>query len=93
MNVFIIKENEIYLLNENNEKIAYVRFPKTSEKVVKVTSTYVSDTLRGQEIAGKLMDALYKELKISNRKAILICSYAVKWFEKNIDKQDVLWQD
>ena len=89
----VYNENEIYLLNENNEKIAYVRFPKTSEKVVKVTSTYVSDTLRGQGIAGKLMEALYNELKISDRKAILICSYAAKWFEKNIDKQDVLWQD
>lgn len=93
MNDFMIEENAIYLLNENNEEIAYVRFPKINDEVVKVTSTYVSDTLRGLGIASKLMEALYLELKNSNRKAILICSYAIKWFEKNVDKQDVLWQE
>ena len=87
---FIIEENEIYLLNDNNEKIAFVKFPSESDTVVKVTSTYVSDVLRGQGVASKLMHLLYEELKRTNRKAIMICGYAVNWFDKNIDKQDIL---
>lgn len=87
---FVIETNEIYLLNDNNEKIAFVKFPSENDTVVKITSTYVSDSLRGQGVASKLMNLLYDELKRTNRKAIMICSYAVKWFEKNVDKQDIL---
>lgn len=87
---FYIESNEIYLLDENNNKIAYVLFPSVDDSTVKVTSTYVSDVLRGQGVASKLMSALYKELKRTNRKAILVCSYAVNWFSKNQEKQDLI---
>lgn len=87
---FTIESNEIYFLNEENIKLAYVKFPSIDDNVVMVTTTFVSDVLRGQGIAGKLMLALYDELKKTNRKAVMKCSYAVGWFEKNIDKQDIL---
>ena len=87
---FIIESNEIYLLDELNEKIAFIKFPTVKDGVVNITSTYVSDVLRGQGIAGKLIVLLYEELKRTNRKAIPTCSYAVNWFNKNIDKQDIL---
>lgn len=87
---FTIETNEIYLLNNEGIKLAYVKFPSSDDNTVMVTSTYVSDVLRGQGIAGKLMEVLYDELKRTNRKAILVCSYAVKWFDKNTDKQDVI---
>ena len=87
---FKIESNEIYLLNDEGIKLAFVKFPALDEKNVIVTTTYVSDVLRGQGIAGKLMQCLYEELKRTNRLAIMKCSYAVSWFEKNIDKQDIL---
>lgn len=87
---FIVEENEIYLLDENNNKIAFIKFPKVKDSIVNITSTYVSDVLRGQGIAGKLIALLYDELKRTNRKAIPTCSYAVNWFNKNVDKQDIL---
>ena len=87
---FIIESNEIYLLNDEKQKIAYVKFPQIDENTVEVISTFVSDTLRGQGIAGKLMTLMYEELKKTDRKAKLVCEYAVKWFYKNVDKQDVL---
>ena len=86
---FIIDENEIYFSNDEGVKLAYLKFPSIDENTVMVTTTYVSDVLRGQGIAGKLMQTLYDELKRTNRKAILKCSYAVSWFEKNQDKQDI----
>ena len=87
---FVYEEYEIYLLNDSNEKVAYVKFPKVKDDIVCVQSTYVSDSLRGKGIASKLLEALYDDLKQSSKKAILSCSYAIKWFEKNIDKQDVI---
>ena len=87
---FIVESNEIYLLDQDNIKIAYVKFPKLNDYLVEVTSTYVSETLRGQGVAGKLMKILYDELKRTNRKAKMICSYAVSWFDKNVEKQDIL---
>ena len=90
---FIVESNEIYLFNEANEKIAFIKFPNINDNVVNITSTYVSDTLRGQGIAGKLIALLYAELKRTNRYVIPTCSYAVNWFNKNLDKQDVLWQE
>ena len=87
---FKVEVNEIYLQNEEGVKLAYVKFPNIDDNTVMVTTTYVSDILRGQGIAGKLMVALYDELKRTNRKAIMKCSYAVSWFEKNQEKQDIL---
>ena len=87
---FIISENEIYLVDEEGNKLAYVKFPSVDENTVMVTTTYVSDVLRGQGVAGKLMNALYDELNKTNKKVILKCSYAVSWFEKNTDKQNVI---
>ena len=62
-------------------------FPSINDNLVEVTKTYVSDFLRGQGVAGKLMNILYDELRRTDRKAKLVCSYAVSWFNKNIDKQ------
>ena len=87
---FDIKSNEICFYNEQKEKLAYVMFSNVNESTVLVTTTFVSDVLRGQGVASKLMEALYDELKRTNRKAILKCSYAVNWFEKHQDKQDII---
>ena len=87
---FTIESNEIYLLNDENIKLAYVKFPSVDETTVIVTTTYVSEVLRGMGIAAKLMDTLYSELKRTNRKAIMKCSYAESYFKKNTLKQDIL---
>ncbi|MFI3168286.1 MAG: GNAT family N-acetyltransferase [Bacillota bacterium] len=87
---FLHNTNEITIQNENGEVIALVAFPEESENVVTVNRTFVSDVLRGQGIAGKLMGELVKNLKETNRKANPTCSYAVSWFEKHPEFQDLL---
>ena len=51
--------------------------------------TYVDESLRGQGVAGKLMTALAQNLRESNRKAIATCPYAMDWFEKHPEYEDV----
>lgn len=80
---FIHSQNRIYLLNDNKETVAEVTFPDIDENTVNINHTYVSDFLRGQGIAGKLMKEAAEQLQSQNKKAFLTCSFAVKWFERN----------
>ena len=87
---FIHEANKIYVNDDNNHMIAIVTFPKAKEGVVTVDHTYVDSSLRGQGVAGKLMQELVTNLKESNRKAVPTCSYAVKWFNEHPEFSDLL---
>lgn len=50
---------------------------------LEVNHTFVDASLRGQGIAGKLMNELADELDKRGLKAVPTCSYAVGWFEKH----------
>ena len=78
-------ENQIALYSETGVLLAEVTFPYTDEthSTVEVDHTFVDASLRGQGIAGKLMDELADELKKRGLKAVPTCSYAVHWFEKH----------
>ncbi len=88
---FKYESNRIYLESENGECIAEVVFPNVSENEVNVTRTYVDKSLRGQGVADKLLSALIQDLKKNNKKAAASCScsYAVDWFEKHPEYEDL----
>lgn len=87
---FIHSQNRIFLINDNNETIAEITFPDIDENTVNINHTFVSDSLRGQGIAGKLMKAAAEQLQSQNKKAVLTCSFAVKWFERNPEYSNLL---
>lgn len=87
---FIHETNKVYLNDENNHMIAVVTFPKVKDDIVNIDHTYVDNSLRGQGIAGRLMEEAVKQLRETNLKATLSCSYAVKWFEEHPEYNDVL---
>lgn len=89
---FIHENNKIYLTDENKHMIAVVTFPKEKDNVVTIDHTYVDASLRGQGIAGKLMEEAVAQLRENNLKAIPTCSYAVKWFAEHPECSDVLEQ-
>ena len=76
-------ENQIALYSESGDLTAEITFPYIDENTVDIDHTFVDASLRGQGIAGKLMDELIKELQDRGLKAAPSCSYAVKWFEKH----------
>ncbi len=80
---FIHNQNDISVYNESGETIATVAFPQNEGGYVEINRTFVHESLRGQGVAGKLMQELAKNLQETNRKAVPTCSYAVTWFEKN----------
>ncbi len=76
-------ENAVKVYGENGEVLAQIDFPTVGENVVEANHTFVSDSLRGKGVAGKLMEEMVNNLQESQRKVIPTCSYAVKWFEKH----------
>ena len=65
--------DRIWLEDETGREIAFVSFPARDARTVTIASTVVDDSLRGQGIAGALLDALAQELRASGRKAVPVC--------------------
>ena len=88
---FQIEEGRVFNVNEQQELMAEATYVQLGGGVVDIDHTYVSPVLRGQGIAGKLMEALANELRAKHLKATATCSYAEVWLEKNHDAyQDII---
>ncbi|MGN6714847.1 hypothetical protein SAMN02745136_04153 [Anaerocolumna jejuensis DSM 15929] len=82
--------NRIYLEDAAGKMVAEVTFPDVNENSVEINHTFVDDSLRGQGVAGKLMEELVKRLRTEGKTAVLTCSYAISWFEKNKGNEDLI---
>lgn len=82
--------NRIFLEDDKGTLLAEVTFPERQKNVVEIDHTFVSETLRGQGVASELLDAVAKKVRREGKKIIPICSYAVKWFEKNPQYADLI---
>ncbi|SHO51968.1 GNAT family N-acetyltransferase [Anaerocolumna xylanovorans] len=82
--------NRIYLADGTGKTIAEVTFPDINQNSVEINHTFVDDSLRGQGVAGKLMEELVKRLRAEGKTAVLTCSYAIGWFEKNKGNEDLI---
>ena len=60
------------------------------ENRVNICHTFVDESLRGQGIAGQLLERAAKQLRSQGKQAVPTCSYAVLWFEKHPEYGDVL---
>lgn len=89
---FIKENNRIYIENESKQVIAEVTFPELKENVVNLNHTFVDGSLRGQGVAGKLVEAAAIEVRQNNKKLIPTCSYAVHWFETHKEYEDIIYK-
>ena len=88
---FITKESSI-VYEENGAVLAEVCFPEGEDGVrgKKELDAIVDEALRGQGMAGQLMQRAAEHLRAGGKKAVPVCSYAVAWFEKHPEYADVL---
>lgn len=86
---FLIGDNMIEY-EVGGEIMAEVSFPAIDAGTVDICHTYVDDELRGQGIAASLMACAANALRKTNRKAVLTCTYAVKWFGEHPEFADIL---
>lgn len=87
---FIHNPNQIALYDHNNKLIAEVTFPSIDQDTVTINHTFVDTSLRGQGIAGKLLCEAAEEIRAQGKLAVPTCSYAVQWFQKHEEYQDIL---
>ena len=73
--------------------IAEITFPLIGDKLVDIDHTYVSNVLRGQGIAGKLMEEAMKVIEKNGWRANTSCSYAAYWKEEHPESLDLFNQD
>jgi predicted GNAT family acetyltransferase len=85
--------NRIYAEDEGGKLIAEVTFPEFIPGVADINHTCVDDSLRGQGVAAQLMENCYDMLKEDGRKAVPVCSYAVKWYGEHPEKNDIVFKD
>lgn len=80
----LIKEpNRVYALDGEGGLLAEVTFPDEGVDAVLVNHTYVDERLRGQGVAGRLMEAAVEVARARGKRIIPSCSYAVAWFQKH----------
>jgi uncharacterized protein len=72
----------------NEEKLGEITW-KEVDGLMHMNHTYVSDVLRGQGIAKKLLDEAANYARKQNLKMNPICSYVVNAFEKYDEYNDV----
>lgn len=87
------KEAGRIALFRHGESVAYVTFPLSEPGVAEIDHTFVSDQLRGQGVAAKLMQAAADEIRAAGWKARPTCSYAAAWFDRHPEYADILARD
>ena len=86
---FQFEPGRIWAEDEAGRVTAEVLFPEENGTAV-ITRTFVDGSLRGQGVAGLLMEAAVARIRAEGKKARPVCSYAVKWFEDHPEQSDLL---
>jgi predicted GNAT family acetyltransferase len=84
------KEANRISYEENGKTIGRIDFPESGSGTVKVTHTIVSPEYEGRGIAAGLVNEFAEEMRRQGKKANLMCSYAVAWFRRHPEYEDVL---
>ena len=82
--------DRIWLEDAQGKEIAFVSFPARTEQTVEIDHTVVDGSLRGQGVAGALLETLAQDLRTQGKTAVATCSYAVKWFDQHPEQADLL---
>ena len=80
---FIKENSRIYSLDDNGKVVAEITFYESENGIFIIEHTFVDESLRGQGIAGKLVEMAVEEIEKRGGKVEATCSYAKKWLENN----------
>lgn len=80
----------IYSADASGNILAVIDFPVRDAKRSDITHVFVDESLRGQGIAGHLMELAYADIKNAGKQIVAKCPYAIAWFKKNPEYQDIV---
>lgn len=88
------EKGRIYSVDENGKLMAETTFVYKYNGEVDIDHTYVNPELRGQGLAGKMMEVVAEYLKENGIKASASCSYANIWLKKHSESYpDIISRD
>ena len=79
----IIEADRIFQKDEAGKVVAEITFAETSPGVFVINHTFVDESLRGQGIASKLVQAAVNEIERRGGQVKATCSYAAKWLKEH----------
>jgi uncharacterized protein len=77
------ENDRVYSVDEKGDLMAEANFISKENGEVDIHHTYVNPILRGQGVAGKMMQVVAEYLREKGLKASATCSYANSWLRKN----------
>ena len=69
--------------DENGKILAEITFPELEPGIYTIDHTYVSDELRSQGIAGKLVEMAVDQIREQGGQVRATCSYASVWLDQH----------
>ncbi|MFC4024768.1 GNAT family N-acetyltransferase [Oceanobacillus longus] len=82
--------NKFYIGENVQNPLAEITFVESGEERLVIDHTYVSNDLRGQGIAGQLLENVVVYAREKGKKIIPLCPYAKEKIEKKKEYHDVL---
>lgn len=82
--------NKFFVGEEESSPKAEITFKQTADNQLVVDHTYVSDELRGQGMAGKLVDRVVTYARDGGMKIVPECPYVKDKMDKTPEYHDVL---
>lgn len=91
---FVEIDNGFAVFDESGEKrIAEIEYQQTADDIIVATHTWVDPSLRGEGVAGKLLDRLVADSEEKGRKIKALCPYVVRKFNDEPEKYDEINAD
>ncbi|AXY26530.1 GNAT family N-acetyltransferase [Suicoccus acidiformans] len=80
--------------DDEGKKLAEITYSLTEDAdIVAADHTYVSPTLRGQGVAGKLLDELVSVMQKEGKQIKAVCPYVVRKFQEEPEKYNQINAD
>lgn len=79
-----------FFLERGGARVAELTFARVSPTLVMIDHTEVSDSLRGQGAARRLLDAAVAWARETKTRLLPVCPYAKAQFQKDASIHDVL---
>lgn len=79
---YISDDGRIYARNDEGKVVAEITFP-AHNGVATINHTFVDPSLRGQGIAGKLMQLAVDKILADGNRIAATCPYAVAWLQRH----------
>lgn len=79
-----------FFIESQGQRVAELTYRRTSAVEVNIDHTEVADSLRGQGVARKLLDAAVRWARETHTQLSATCSYATAQFARDPSLRDVL---